>query len=104
MLIIAFFWGALQFDRRCIILFWPKYTLNFVSQPGRYVGCGISLSALGTQPAFDDDRGLLFREIVRVLKASKARSFLLENVPGLLECDDGTAIRAIKQDFKGERN
>ena len=46
MLIIAFFWGALQFDRRCIILFWPKYTLNFVSQPGRYVGCGISLSTL----------------------------------------------------------
>ena len=61
-------------------------------------------SALGTQPAFDDDRGLLFREIVRVLKASKARSFLLENVPGLLECDDGKAIRAIKQDFKGEIN
>jgi site-specific DNA-cytosine methylase len=28
----------------------------------------------------------------------------LENVPGLLECDDGKAIRAIKQDFKGEIN
>ena len=94
-------------------------------------------SALGSQPAFEDDRGLLFREIVRVLKASRAKTFLLENVPGLLlvggdernmtfifleifgmsssqltnsyfsegfkpptrlECDDGKAIRQIKQD------
>lgn len=57
-------------------------------------------SALGNQPAFEDDRGLLFREIVRVLKASKAKSFLLENVPGLLECDDGKAIRQIQQELQ----
>lgn len=45
-------------------------------------------SALGTQPAFEDERGLLFMEIVRILKASKAKAFLLENVPG-------TAIQAL---------
>ena len=56
-------------------------------------------SALGTQPAFEDDRGLLFHEIVRVLKASKAKSFLLENVPGLLDCDDGRALQAIKREL-----
>ncbi|CAJ1422201.1 unnamed protein product [Effrenium voratum] len=56
-------------------------------------------SALGSQPAFDDERGLLFREIVRVLKASDARAFLLENVPGLLGCDDGRTLQAIKDEL-----
>ncbi|CAJ1447021.1 unnamed protein product [Effrenium voratum] len=52
-------------------------------------------SALGTQPAFNDGRGLLFHEIVRVLRASHAKAFLLENVPGLLNCDEGRALQAI---------
>eukprot|EP00438_Fugacium_kawagutii_P031141 Skav201765 [mRNA] locus=scaffold1973:459868:467663:- [translate_table: standard] len=79
-------------------------------------------SSLGDQPAFDDERGLLFRQIVRILKASKAfglqhavatggwkerspgtpllaKTFLLENVPGLLDCDDGRAVKVIQQEL-----
>ncbi|CAE7573306.1 dsaVM, partial [Symbiodinium sp. CCMP2592] len=56
-------------------------------------------SALGTQPAFDDDRGLLFREIVRVLEASQPKFFLLENVPGLLRCDDGRVLETIREEL-----
>ena len=56
-------------------------------------------SSLGTQPAFDDDRGLLFREIVRVLDAAKPYSFLLENVPGLLRCDEGKVLQTIKEEL-----
>mmetsp|Transcript_22391 Transcript_22391/g.36082 ORF Transcript_22391/g.36082 Transcript_22391/m.36082 type:complete len:498 (-) Transcript_22391:468-1961(-) len=43
-------------------------------------------SRLGAQPGLDDakNRGNLFLEIVRVLKAKKPPMFLLENVPGLL--------------------
>ncbi|CAE7242847.1 dsaVM [Symbiodinium natans] len=54
-------------------------------------------SALGSQPAFDDERGLLFREIVRVLGAAKPRFFLLENVPGLLRC--GRALATIMEEL-----
>eukprot|EP00913_Durusdinium_trenchii_P000970 g896.t2 len=57
-------------------------------------------SALGSQPAFEDDKGLLFREIVRVLNASKAKSFLLENVPGLLDCDGGRALQQIQHELQ----
>eukprot|EP00980_Cylindrotheca_fusiformis_P010375 scaffold2306_cov132-Cylindrotheca_fusiformis.AAC.10 len=43
-------------------------------------------SALGTQSGFDCEkgRGLLYLEIVRLMKVSRPRAFLLENVPGLL--------------------
>jgi DNA (cytosine-5)-methyltransferase 1 len=47
-------------------------------------------SKLGEQPGFDchKGRGQLFLEIVRVLNVSRPKSFLLENVPGLLEMKD----------------
>lgn len=42
-------------------------------------------SALGEQPGFQCQKaGNLFLEIVRVLKVSRPKAFLLENVPGLL--------------------
>ena len=58
-------------------------------------------SSLGTQPAFDDDRGLLFREIVRVLRAAQPPCFLLENVPGLLRCDEGRVLETIQNELRG---
>ncbi|KAL7519512.1 hypothetical protein ACHAWX_004265 [Stephanocyclus meneghinianus] len=47
-------------------------------------------SKLGNQPGFDchKGRGQLFLEIVRFLKVSRPRSFLLENVPGLIDMKD----------------
>lgn len=43
-------------------------------------------SALGTQAGFDCEkgRGYLFLEIIRLMKKSRPKGFLLENVPGLL--------------------
>ena len=41
-------------------------------------------SSLGEQPGFDCPKGSLFLEIVRFLKYSNCKAFLLENVQGLL--------------------
>ncbi|KAL3791594.1 hypothetical protein HJC23_012184 [Cyclotella cryptica] len=51
-------------------------------------------SKLGDQPGFDchKGRGRLFLEIVRVLSVSHPRSFLLENVPGLLYMKDTLTV------------
>ena len=46
-------------------------------------------SRLGAQPGFDDgDRGMLYTQIVRALRVSRPRAFLLENVPGLAAMGD----------------
>ena len=44
-------------------------------------------------------RGLLFREVCRVLRARQCPLFLLENVPGLAETDEGKALKAIKEEL-----
>lgn len=46
-------------------------------------------------PEGGGNRGQLFTQIVRVLEAKTPRAFLLENVPGLLQCDGGSAMEAI---------
>jgi DNA (cytosine-5)-methyltransferase 1 len=38
---------------------------------------------------------MLFTQIVRILKLRRPRGFLLENVPGLLRCDEGRALDTI---------
>mmetsp|Transcript_153662 Transcript_153662/g.492569 ORF Transcript_153662/g.492569 Transcript_153662/m.492569 type:complete len:432 (+) Transcript_153662:82-1377(+) len=52
-------------------------------------------SSLGDQPGLSDQKGVLFMEIVRILRKHRPRAFLLENVPGLLTCDEGRAISRI---------
>lgn len=52
-------------------------------------------SSLGAQPGLEDAKGVLFQEICRILRGKRPRGFLLENVPGLLTCDQGRAFRAI---------
>jgi len=46
-------------------------------------------SARGKQRGFHDDRGQLYREIVRVLRACHPKSFIFENVAGLASMGDG---------------
>ena len=46
-------------------------------------------------PEGGGNRGQLFTQIVRVLEAKAPRAFLLENVPGLLQCDGGKAMETI---------
>lgn len=43
-----------------------------------------TFSSSGTQMGFEDDRGLLFLEVVRLLKQKQPKAFLLENVRGLV--------------------
>jgi DNA (cytosine-5)-methyltransferase 1 len=58
-------------------------------------------SSLGLQPGLDDARGTLFMQIVRVLRLRNPRTFLLENVPGLLKCDGGRAFNTIVSALRG---
>ena len=53
-------------------------------------------SSRGTQGGFDDERGQLYREIVRVLKGSSPKSFILENVVGLISM--GEEVRRQKKE------
>ncbi len=46
-----------------------------------------SFSNAGRQQGFDDERGQLFFELVRIAAGCRPRALLLENVRGLLECD-----------------
>lgn len=48
-----------------------------------------SFSIAGKRKGFDDERGTLFFEIVKVLKAKRPRLVLLENVKGLLSHNEG---------------
>ena len=54
-------------------------------------------SAGGKRQGFFDTRGTLFFEIARVLKAKRPKYFLLENVKGLLNHDEGKTFRVILQ-------
>ena len=47
----------------------------------------------------DEERGLLFREMVRILAARKPRFFIAENVKGLLSANKGQAFKLISQEF-----
>ena len=51
----------------------------------------------GKKKNFDDDRGLLFDEIMRIAKAKKPKFMFLENVKHILKVGDGKVIEYIKQ-------
>jgi len=56
-----------------------------------------SFSVAGNRKGFDDNRGQLFFDIVRILKAKKPRAFLLENVKNLKTHDGGNTYKTIKK-------
>jgi DNA (cytosine-5)-methyltransferase 1 len=55
-----------------------------------------AFSYAGKQLGFDDTRGSLFFEFARVIKESRPKVFLGENVRGLLQHDGGRTIATIK--------
>lgn len=55
-----------------------------------------AFSSAGKRMGFEDARGTLFFEIARILKESKPKGFLLENVRGLLWHDKGKTIKVIE--------
>jgi len=54
-----------------------------------------AFSIAGKRKGFDDTRGTLFFEIVRILADKRPRYFLLENVKGLLSHDNGKTFQTI---------
>lgn len=56
-----------------------------------------AFSSVGLQQGFDDPRGNLFFEIIRVMKVAKPRVVFLENVANLIKHDDGKTFKTIKE-------
>ena len=54
----------------------------------------------GKKKSFEDDRGLLFDEIIRIAKHKKPRFMFLENVKHILKVSDGKVLKYIKQKIK----
>lgn len=54
----------------------------------------------GERLGFEDSRGTLFFEVARILKESKPKAFILENVRGLVNHDKGKTLKSIKNILK----
>jgi len=54
-----------------------------------------SFSVAGKRKGFDDKRGVLFFDIVRILKANRPKLCVLENVKGLISSDGGESFKTI---------
>jgi DNA (cytosine-5)-methyltransferase 1 len=57
-------------------------------------------SAGGHKKSFNDNRGLLFDEIIRIAKYKKPKFMFLENVKHILKINDGEVIKYIKNKIK----
>lgn len=55
-----------------------------------------AFSVAGYRKGFEDERGNLFFEIARILKAKRPRAILLENVKNLENHDNGNTFKVIK--------
>ena len=75
---------------------------GFSCQP--FSKAGVSkLNALGRPHGFrDTTRGTLFFEICRILATHRPETFLLENVPGLVNHDGGRTFRIVQDILAGE--
>ncbi len=54
-----------------------------------------AFSVAGYRKGFDDDRGVLFYEIVRILEAKRPRAVFIENVKNLVRHDNGRTFKII---------
>lgn len=58
-----------------------------------------SFSMVGKRRGFDDTRGTLFHEFIRVVHETKPKVFIYENVKGLINHDGGNTWRIVKKSF-----
>lgn len=58
-----------------------------------------SFSLIGKRAGLDDTRGTLFYDFARIIKESQPKSFIFENVPGMLAHDKGNTWKVIKEVF-----
>lgn len=59
-----------------------------------------AFSISGKQKGFDDTRGTLFREVVRIAKYHQPELLLLENVKNLESHDNGRTFKVIKENIE----
>lgn len=59
-----------------------------------------SFSMVGQRRGFNDPRGQLYLEMVRILKEKKPTAFIAENVKGLVSVHGGEALKTIIGDFE----
>ena len=59
-------------------------------------------SNAGFKKGFADQRGTLFHDIVRIMKAKKPKAFFLENVSHLLKHDEGKTFAVIQKTIEEE--
>ena len=57
--------------------------------------CCQSFSVAGQRRAFEDDRGTLFFDFIRILEVKRPKYFIAENVPNLLGISQGKCFQAI---------
>lgn len=67
----------------------PKYDVLLGGFPCQ------AFSIAGERKGFDDTRGTLFFDIQRIIQKTRPKSFLLENVKGLLNHDRGNTFKTI---------
>jgi DNA (cytosine-5)-methyltransferase 1 len=59
-----------------------------------------AFSVAGEQKGFNDERGKIFFEIIRFLKAKRPQAFLLENVRNLVNHNEGETLKKMLQLLK----
>ncbi|WP_288695298.1 DNA cytosine methyltransferase [uncultured Brachyspira sp.] len=59
-----------------------------------------SFSISGKQKGFDDDRGNLFFDIVRIIKYKKSKIIFMENVKNLVSHNNGKTLLTIKNEIQ----
>lgn len=59
-----------------------------------------AFSIAGNKRGFEDARGTLFFEILRIAKAKAPKAILLENVKNLIHHDSGNTIKVIKESLE----
>src|SRR5210317_1495313 len=59
-----------------------------------------AFSQAGRREGLNDKRGVLFLEIIRLVKAQKPKVLILENVPGLLNHDGGNTFKIISESIR----
>ena len=99
---------ACDIDKECRKVYENNYgikpvddikTLKVENIPEIDILCGgfpcQAFSNAGKKKSFDDNRGLLFDEIVRIAKAKKPKFMFLENVKHILKVSNGEVIKYI---------
>ena len=61
-------------------------------------------SIAGKRKGFDDSRGTLFFDILRILNYHKPKAFILENVKGLVNHDNGNTFKIITESLSKSLN